>query len=207
MSQAKKVNVTSRQLRGIYAQLLESLELKSKQSLPQNDSLQREVQIHLTKYLEEVFEMSQNSLNIVDAADEDILGIIRETQDQFLEKFDLELNEKVRLTYQDWEDWIIKYSQLSVHGPDKLTEIYNEGKIKYLQDLDARIQDLSRREEEEEEEESLQDDSETATIHDEKLWRTYAKSLRSYVTAQERVPETREELDKLKHLIAFTNRP
>lgn len=223
----KKLDVTVEQLRSIYGQLFDLLEEKAALHLPNDneaegkgeptdDNVRREVQIQLQDFLTQVMDMASSSLRVVNIDDEDmkasgkpnkisIKDLIMKSQEKFVEPFDLELNEKVRKSYQEWEDQTVKVSQLRQNGPNHVNELYVKARDQFLSGLDSRIESLqeSTTEPPEEEEEQMEQD----VSGDEQYWQgikaQYEQSLIYLNNAQTQIPQARSDINKIKNLIAY----
>ncbi|CCC71011.1 hypothetical protein NCAS_0G01240 [Naumovozyma castellii] len=206
---SERLDVTVEQLKSIYGQLQEVFNDKFSQILPpdqvdDNDPLKRQVQIQLQDFLSGVMEMAANSLNVVNA-DMDgrsIKDVLLESEREYMEPFDLELNEKVRQLYQEWEDQTVKVSQLRQNGPLKVNEIYNGSKEEYLSRLDARINSLSQ-------DEAMEDDADTDVAlapMDTTIKQDYQEALQNLYDTGQRIPDIRGDVEKLKRLVAYFDR-
>lgn len=225
----KKLDVTVEQLRSIYGQLYDLLEEKAALHLPNDidaerkrghtdDSVKREVQIQLQEFLTQVMDMASNSLRVVNIDDENmeasgkrnklsIKDLIMKSQEKYVEPFDLELNEKVRKSYQEWEDQTVKVSQLRQNGPDHVNQLYVKARDQFLSQLDSRIENLQESATKPPEEEKIEVEIEEDVSEDEQYWQRikeqYEQSLTYLHDAQTQIPQTRSDLNKIKNLIAY----
>lgn len=209
----KKLDVTVEQLRSIYGQLYDALEEKAELHLPKenedgSDHVRREVQLQLQEFLSQVMEMASSSLRVVNVDEGDskdklsVKDLIMKSQEKYVEPFDLELNERVRQTYQEWEDQTVKVAQLRKNGPQQVNDAYRSAKDQFLLQLDAKIDQLQSSETEASEVDRPHSDPE----HD-KFWEDiaaqYEQSLSDLNEAQTRIPQTRSDLNKVKNLVAY----
>lgn len=226
----KKLDVTVEQLRSIYGQLYDLLEEKAALHLPNDidaerkgdhtdDNVKREVQIQLQEFLTQVMDMASNSLRVVNIDDGDmeasgkrnklsIKDLIMKSQEKYVEPFDLELNEKVRKSYQEWEDQTVKVSQLRQNGPNHVNQLYVKARDQFLSQLDSRIENLQESTTETpKEEDKIKIEIEEEVSEDEQYWQSikeqYEQSLTYLHDAQAQLPQTRSDLNKIKNLIAY----
>lgn len=226
----KKLDVTVEQLRSIYGQLYDLLEEKAALHLPNDidaerkgdhtdDNVKREVQIQLQEFLTQVMDMASNSLRVVNIDDGDmeasgkrnklsIKDLIMKSQEKYVEPFDLELNEKVRKSYQEWEDQTVKVSQLRQNGPNHVNQLYVKARDQFLSQLDSRIENLQESTTETpKEEDKIEIEIEEEVSEDEQYWQSikeqYEQSLTYLHDAQTQLPQTRSDLNKIKNLIAY----
>lgn len=89
-----------------------------------DDAVRREVQIQLQEFLLSAMTMASKSLEVVnaDTVGKTVKQLIMESQEKYMEPFDLDLNEQVRKMYQEWEDETVKVAQLRQTGPAKSTK-------------------------------------------------------------------------------------
>lgn len=182
-----KIQVTSDQLRSIYGQLYDILQEKASLHLPESDDpVSREVNLQLQLFLANVMEMAFNSLKIDGPPANDILN-------SRCEPFDLELNERVRKSYETWEEETVKVANLRRAAQETINNVWTENQEQYLRELDLKI------------------DTELVTdIPDEDSCRpehypidtqSYANSLESISKTQLRLPHMRNQLQKLQQLL------
>lgn len=186
------------------------------------NSMERVIQTVLQEYINEVVEMASNSLNVVNAAtgadgtgtsaansnNSGNVGILRQllqqTQVEYVEPFDLELNERVRQKYQEWEELTVKVVQLRRNGPREVNEQYSQRQREFFDALDKRLEKLAA------EEEAIAADSGGDTAADQgngddtKVGdiRSYVDSLRDLYEAKEGIASARQNTDKLRGLFA-----
>ena len=186
------------------------------------NSMERVIQTVLQEYINEVVEMASNSLNVVNAAtgadgtgtsaansnNSGNVGILRQllqqTQVEYVEPFDLELNERVRQKYQEWEELTVKVVQLRRNGPREVNEQYSQRQREFFDALDKRLEKLAA------EEEAIAADSGSDTAADQgngddtKVGdiRSYVDSLRDLYEAKEGIASVRQNTDKLRGLFA-----
>ncbi|CCD25456.1 MIND complex subunit NSL1 NDAI_0F01370 [Naumovozyma dairenensis CBS 421] len=212
-----RLDITVAQLKGIYEQLQEVFNDRLDLVLPEeqfepNDPMRREVQVNVQNFVNDVMDMAIKSLRVIDVDDgveeEDTMGIkelLKESEKKNVEPFDLELNEKVRQAYQEWEDQTVKVAQLRENGPRKVNELYMSEASTYLNKLDSRIDDLSKEITLDDKTPQYKDDDEDyktiRNIHE--ATSTYHESLQNLYDTEQRIPEIRSNIDKLKHLVAY----
>ncbi|GAV54582.1 hypothetical protein ZYGR_0AN00500 [Zygosaccharomyces rouxii] len=182
-----KIQVSSDQLRSIYGQLYDVLQEKASLHLPElDDPVSREVNLQLQLFLTNVMEMAFNSLKIDGPPANDILN-------SRCEPFDLELNEKVRKSYETWEEETVKVANLRRAAQETINNIWMENQGEYLRELDSKI-----------EAESVPD---TSDKHHYSLERyaidtqSYVDSLESLSKTQAKLPHMRNQVQKLQHLL------
>lgn len=199
-----KVDVTVEQLRSVYGQLHEALEERAALHLPGEgeDAMGREVRLQLQEFLAQVLEMASSSMRVVNAEDNgravSVQELISKSQERYVEPFDLELNEKVRQTYQEWEDCTVQVAQLRRDGPRRVDEAYASARDQFLARLDAQIAGLQ----EEGAGAPAESQDQTERLLDEYV-EQYGTSLKELHEAQEDVPQLRANLDKIKSLISY----
>ncbi|QHS76508.1 MIND complex subunit NSL1 [Saccharomyces paradoxus] len=208
--QSKKLDVTVEQLRSIYHQFHDILEEKTDLHLPKkdhdDDAVRREVQIQLQEFLLSAMTMASKSLEVVNA---DIVGktvkqLIMESQEKYMEPFDLDLNEQVRKMYQEWEDETVKVAQLRQTGPAKINEVYNNSKDEYLTQLDGRIGVLQARMAEQQ---SVDHNNNADEADDQIKWEhikdDYGASLNELYETQQDLPQVRYNVEKVRRLMDY----
>ena len=217
--QPQKLNVTIEQLRSIYSQIHNVLDDKVSLHLPSADdagSMRKEVQVELQKYLNSMMDMSGNSLRLINVNDDrvpdgkkrvvrqSIKDLIIDAEQKYVEPFNLELNEKVRADYQEWEDETVRVSQLRENGPRSVNEIYVANKNKFLEMIDGKIEILKR---DPVDGESVNADEEVVEDADDAYWQEvknqYFQSLRNLSHTHIEIDTTRSRLQKLKSLLSY----
>ncbi|CAB4255373.1 similar to Saccharomyces cerevisiae YPL233W NSL1 Essential component of the MIND kinetochore complex (Mtw1p Including Nnf1p-Nsl1p-Dsn1p) [Maudiozyma barnettii] len=235
-SYSKKVDVSVEQIRAIYGQLLESLQEQVSESLPSDTTTTttnaegssnktiKEIQIYLQEYLLRVMEMSSGSLNIVNlenSNNNDMNGMLTDTQQKYVEPFDIELNEEVRQKYQEWEDLTVKVSQLRRDGPQTINTMYQTETTTMLESLDARIHDTLNSSSNDDnnnnnnnnnnDNNDNNNDNDNTTpntltqndLNNKTILKDYGEILTDLHSTKEQIPDTRASLSKLKTLLAF----
>ena len=211
-SHSKKLDVTVEQLRSIYHQFHDILEEKTDLHLPKkdhdDDAVRREVQIQLQEFLLSAMTMASKSLEVVnaDTQGKTVKQLIMESQEKYMEPFDLELNEQVRKMYQEWEDETVKVAQLRQTGPAKINEVYNNAKDEYLMHLDGRIGVLEARmtdQQAAEQDEGGEGDDQAAETNWNGIKHDYEVSLNELSQTQQNLPQVRYNVEKVKHLIDY----
>ncbi|SMN21544.1 similar to Saccharomyces cerevisiae YPL233W NSL1 Essential component of the MIND kinetochore complex (Mtw1p Including Nnf1p-Nsl1p-Dsn1p) [Maudiozyma saulgeensis] len=214
---SKKVDVSVEQIRAIYGQLLESLQEQVLESLPNNNSINdnissnkslKEIQIYIQEYLLRVMEMSSGSLNIVNLDDNsnndnDMSGMLTDTQQKYVEPFDIELNEQVRQKYQEWEDLTVKVAHLRRDGPETINKVYQTGATSMLDSLDARIHETLNNSNNEDNKKNIDAPSQNDLNRAIKPLNDYGEILTDLHSTKEQIPNTRADLAKIKTLLAF----
>lgn len=207
-----KLDVTVEQLRSIYGQLHEALEERAALHLPgeAEDSVGRDVRVQLQGFLAQVLEMASSSLRVVNAEDVgrsvSVAELVSRSQERYVEPFDLELNERVRQAYQEWEDCTVQVAQLRRDGPQRVDESYADARDRFLARLDAEIAGLQA-----ETGPSGVDDGAGAAVDPQGALQKhlgarvdqYEASLTELHEAQARIPHTRADLNKIKSLVAY----
>ena len=188
------------------------------------NSMERVIQTVLQEYINEVVEMASNSLNVVNAVtgtDGSLaangtgnVGILRQllqkTQGEYVEPFDLELNERVRQKYQEWEELTVKVVQLRKNGPQEVNKQYSLRQREFFDALDKQLERLAV---EEAGLEAIAADSgdtaddqgngeDTGNGTTEVDVRSYVDSLRDLYEAKEGIASVRQSTDKLRGLFA-----
>ncbi|KAG0669281.1 hypothetical protein C6P45_003932 [Maudiozyma exigua] len=209
----RKIDVSVEQIRAIYGQLLESLQEHANESLPElsnNDQQKKELQIYIQEYLLNVMEMSSGSLNVVNLNENEnnynnneMTNIINDQQQKYVEKFDIELNEKVRQRYQEWEDLTVKVSQLRRDGPEKINEMYQLESKDMIKDIDERINKQLNQIESQSNDNTTTKTALSDTILNETIISEYQNILTDLYTTKEQLPDTRATITKLKTLLTF----
>lgn len=208
-----KVALTVGQLRSIYGQLHGILEQRMAQLLGggqmyneneyEEEQVRREVQLRLQEYLFRVMDMASDSIEVVDAEEgKSIRRLIMESREKFLEPFDVDLNERVREEYHQWEDANVKISQLRRRGPEAVRSLYAAEQDKYLGEIDDKIERLQLDNEKltERKEDKEEQENEAATPEQQEVFLTALKSL---MDTQARIPDIRSELDTTTNLVAY----
>ncbi|QLL31013.1 hypothetical protein HG536_0A08280 [Torulaspora globosa] len=208
-----KVDVTVEQLRSIYGQLYDALDEKMRLHLPAEaaegkDHVRREVGLQLQDFLSQVMEMASSSVRVVNSDDPSgkmsVSELISKSQEKYVEPFDLELNEKVRQAYQEWEDQTVQVAVLRRNAPQQVNQAYVTARDAFLSRLDARIEQLQA-------EDHAGVDSEqeldAAGSFGDSYWQEaaeqYERSLLTLRDAQARIPQTRSDITKMKSLVAY----
>lgn len=180
-----KIDVSVDQLRAIYGQLYDVLQEKAALHLPEGqDPVSKEVRIQLQLYLAGVMEMGANSLRVDGGDAKDVLSTR-------CEPFDLELNERVRGAYEEWEDETVRVANLRRAAQDQISKLYTEARNAYLEHLDNVIEGQDQQ---------LAPSKEALPDLDES-GRDYRSSLDSLADAQLRLPRLRNQLEKLSQLL------
>ncbi|KAH3903507.1 MIND complex subunit NSL1 SCDLUD_001148 [Saccharomycodes ludwigii] len=151
----EKISLSLTEFQTIYSQLRDNLGQRLVKSLPQqtNDDIVRsKAENYLQKYLLEAMEMAYKSLDIEQEQEQqeeytekehDIRDILLKDDEKDVEPFDLELNEKVRKLYQDWETEVVNVTQLRKNGPRRLGTELDGLNNKLLERIDNEISDAS----------------------------------------------------------------
>lgn len=219
MSQrSSKVYVPLEQVRYISDQLLEQLENKMQMNFPSKnlegtdavlpeDPVRREVSLNIQKYLRSIVDQVAHSLIIsnMDTTGRRLGDVIGESQTRYLEPFDLDLNEQVRQTYQEWEECSLQAAKVRQEAPQTMCQMYQSGANDFLEKLDARIDTL---EEQNKQENSIQQEEEEYTLPDaDKLRESLDESLRDLGASLEQLPQLRADATKLNQLSQHWPRP
>ncbi|QLG70718.1 hypothetical protein HG535_0A06600 [Zygotorulaspora mrakii] len=223
----KRLDVTVEQLRSIYGQLYDQLEqkaalhlpttetdsrdvVKEEQSNSKEDTVRREVQVQLQDFLSQVMDMASNSLRIINTNDEvkNVRALIMKSQEKYVEPFDLDLNEKVRQKYQEWENETLKLSQLRQNAPAEIKRIYNEAKQDYISALDSRIAALQNPEQSSDlnsdpDSPQQQETAETSDQFYDQVGSRYEQALHNVAEAQRRISVSRPEVNKVRSLVRY----
>ncbi|SCU93143.1 LANO_0E03114g1_1 [Lachancea nothofagi CBS 11611] len=200
-TQPSKLDISAEQLRSIYTQFQTIFDEKVALHLPQEqDSVKSEVLLHLQNFLVEAMETASSSLRVVNATEyASITEILAQSREQFVEPFDLALNEQVRQKYQEWEDQTVRVAQLRREAPRKLREVYTSEAQEVLADADSII-------------ESFKHDNSTAIPTDDELqpsagWNDlksdYMEALAYLAQARKQLPQNRAKIQKLEQLVLF----
>lgn len=215
LSRMPKLDVTVEQLRSVYGQLYDALDEKARLHLPaedreDQDHVRREVGLQLQEFLAQVMEMASSSVRVVNSDNPggkmSVGELISKSQEPYVEPFDLELNERVRQAYQEWEDQTVRVAQLRSNAPQQVNQAYQAARDSYLEQLDARIDQLPAQGHAGVALSGASDASATET-QDLKFWQDsadqYAESLTRLRDAQNRIPQTRSEIARMKNLVAY----
>lgn len=200
-----KVDVSVEQLRSVYGQLHEALDERAALHLPgeADDTVGRDVRLQLQEFLAQVLEMASSSMRVVNAEDNDgsvgVKDLISKSQERYVEPFDLELNERVRQAYREWEDCTVQVAQLRRDGPKTVDEAYVGAKDKFLAKLDAQIAELEKHEGAGV---PMESQDSVDKILNERVDQ-YESSLTSLHEAQSNIPQIRTNLGKIKSLVAY----
>lgn len=193
------------QLRSVYGQLHEALDERAALHLPgeADDTVGRDVRLQLQEFLAQVLEMASSSMRVVNAEDNDgsvgVKDLISKSQERYVEPFDLELNERVRQAYREWEDCTVQVAQLRRDGPKTVDEAYEGAKDKFLAKLDAQIAELEKHEGAGV---PMESQDSVDKILNERVDQ-YESSLTSLHEAQSNIPQIRTNLGKIKSLVAY----
>lgn len=148
-----KLDVTQKQLRFLHKQFKEILDEKVRKALPgysEDDEVSQEIQLQLDQFLMDAIEMAGESMNVVDAGrGTTVKSIIQEVQKEYMEPFDVDLNERVRKLYQEWEDRTVEVSQLRREAPQVVISEYTNLEKQLLDDIDAKIEAAAARRDQE----------------------------------------------------------
>lgn len=207
-TQPNKLDVTLDELRYIHAQFKDILDDKLSLHLPQaEDNVRQEVQLQLQNFLFQVMDMAEDSLNIVDDNRTDnstkLRDVIIRTSEKNVEPFDLELNEKVRKMYQEWEDETVKVAQLRRDGPRKLKEKYKIEEKIALDEIDSKIARLKNQKEEVSKEIPEEENDEEDAEYWKSLAHDFEDGLSNLQEAQSSLPTNRNQLKKLKKMVLY----
>lgn len=167
----------------------------------QEDKVRREVQLRLQEYLLRVMDMASDSIEVIDAEEgKSIRELIMESREKFLEPFDVDLNERVREQYHQWEDANVKIAQLRRRGPEAVRSLYAAEQDKYLEELDSRIEKLQ-------EENNTALNGEEGEVSEEEVTpeqqEVFLTALTSLMATQSRIPEIRAELDTTTNIVSY----
>lgn len=199
-TQPSKLDISVEQLRSIYAQFQEILDEKVALHLPQEqDTVKQEVLLQLQHFLVETMEMTSGSLNVVNAnSGTSISDLIAQSQQEFVEPFDLELNEQVRQKYQEWEDHAVKVAQLRREAPKKLRVMYEQELESALSSADSAIEALSQQQ-------GIESEEETDVVSElnNEMSMDYRESLVKLAHAQGELPKTRAKAQKVGQLLSY----
>ncbi|QEU59726.1 Nsl1 [Kluyveromyces lactis] len=142
-SYVDKLDITQKQLRFLHKQFKEIIDEKVRTALPESsedDQISQEIQLQLDQFLMDVLEMAGESMNVVDAGKgTTVKSVIQEVQKEYTEPFDVELNEKVRKLYQEWEDETVKVSKLRREAPQVAVSEYTKQENQLLEEIDSLI--------------------------------------------------------------------
>ncbi|CEP62498.1 MIND complex subunit NSL1 LALA0_S05e06986g [Lachancea lanzarotensis] len=202
-TQPSKLDTTAEQLRSIYTQFQSIFDEKVSLHLPQeHDSTKGEVLLELQKFLIEGMDAASSSLSVVNASDNaSIADILAQSREQFVESFDLSLNEQVRQKYQEWEDQTVKVAQLRREAPRKLRDVYESEAQELLQEADALIESFSR------EDNSSLPAVENAHGDLEMDWSSlhedYSEALVRLAHVKDELPKNHARVKKLEQLVLF----
>ncbi|SCU99040.1 LAFA_0G21616g1_1 [Lachancea sp. 'fantastica'] len=205
-SQPSKLDITAGQLRSIYTQFQSVFDEKVSLHLPQeHDATKGEVLLELQKFLMEGMDAASSSLGVVDAPENaSIADVLAQSRDQFVEPFDLGLNEQVRQKYQEWEDQTVKAAQLRREAPRKLREMYESEAQDVLHEVDVLIENFSR----EDGNSRTKSPSETHQDQDLELnWASlqndYSEALARLALVKDELPKNHARVKKLEQLVLF----
>ncbi|AET37908.1 MIND complex subunit NSL1 Ecym_2156 [Eremothecium cymbalariae DBVPG len=212
-----KLDLSSQEIKHIHLLFKDILDEKLRLHLPQeqlepsekkegeyeNDTMERQVLLEIEKFLMSVMDMASDSINVVDSRSGVTLAdVINDVQGEYVEPFDIELNEKVRRLYQEWEAETLKVSQLRRNGPKAIVDVYQKDESRALEDIDARIQALR----------DAREQKRTPAVEEEDadFWNErgedYYESLKALQLAQELLPRDRMKLEKLKKLVQYVEK-
>lgn len=205
-AQPSKLDIKVEQVRSIYAQFQAIFDEKIALHLPQEqDSVKNEVFLQLQNYLAEAMNMASSSLNIVNAnAGTSLPELLAQSKEQFVEPFDLELNEQVRQKYQEWEDQTVRVAQLRREAPQKLCHDYVAEARSALEEADALIASFTESDEtsSRDQQESVEELYKSDNINQEDLQADYNQALVNLAAVQAQIPQNRAHVQKLEQLIS-----
>ncbi|GMM55901.1 MIND complex subunit [Maudiozyma humilis] len=144
---SKKIDVSAEQVRAIYAQLMSALQEHAHTTSDTTD-IPRDLQVYLQDYLLRVMDASAPSLDVLNleegpngptASTSTTQQLLSNTQQRYVEPLDTALNERVRQTYQEWEDLTVKVAQLRREGPQRVAALYRDDAAALLQQIDREI--------------------------------------------------------------------
>ena len=144
---SKKIDVSAEQVRAIYAQLMSALQEHAHTASDTTD-IPRDLQVYLQDYLLRVMDASAPSLDVLNleegpsgtaASTSTTQQLLSNTQQRYVEPLDTALNERVRQTYQEWEDLTVKVAQLRREGPQRVAALYRDDAAALLQQIDREI--------------------------------------------------------------------
>ncbi|CCE63356.1 hypothetical protein TPHA_0E02640 [Tetrapisispora phaffii CBS 4417] len=156
MNSNGKIAVGIDELGSIYEQLHRELEERIELHLPGAGEAEKsnEVRVLVQRYLDDVVGMCVKSMDVTDAPDGGAAGalaaggapshvtvkkLLEKRQRHYVEPFDLQLHEEVRDKYGEWEDWVVRVSEMRTRGPSQINAGYTERKEAFLQLIDERI--------------------------------------------------------------------
>ncbi|AAS53234.1 AFL140Wp [Eremothecium gossypii ATCC 10895] len=210
---AEKLELTSEEIKHIHLQLKGILDEKIRLHLPQrhsvsesqdtddgSDSMARQVMVEVEKFLSSVMEMASDSVHVSDARSSvTVLDVVNDVQREYVEPFDLELNERVRQLYQEWEAETLRVAQLRQTGPRAITDAYLKEEGAAIAALDERIRKLEGLAEADQETQLPAADADFwSEVGDQ-----YGRSLGLLKQAQSLLPRDRMQLEKLKKLVQY----
>lgn len=211
--EGNKPEVTVEQLRAIYSQLHELLEQRIAVLYPEEntknaeahkpETMRAKVQLEIEEFIFDTLEIACKSLQITNAdlQDTSLRALIKESQDKYTEPFDLDLNDRVRKMYQEWEDQTVKVSQLRRSGPATVRQLYSARASQHLKEIDNEISNISANRSSTD---AISDDGEQDVHADlELIANDYKESLLMLQEAARDTPKTTTNLEKLKSLIVY----
>lgn len=205
MSQVNKLGLRINEIKHIHEQFKVRLDEKLTLHLPEaEETIKQQIRLEIEKFIVNVMEMAGKSIDLIDAKHgTTVKDIITDVQQEYVEPFDLNLNEQVRKLYQEWEDETVNVSQLRRNGPDLIRQKYlTQGKT-VLDDIDERISILESNQNtynlESEEQKNEEANSSEFTL----LFEEYETSLLELSQAQNLLPHSRFKHETLKKLIKY----
>ncbi|CDO93247.1 unnamed protein product [Kluyveromyces dobzhanskii CBS 2104] len=191
-SYVDKLDITQNQLRSLHKQFKEILDEKVRTALPkssEDDQVNQEIQLQLDQFLMEALEMAGDSMNVLDAGKgTTVKSIIQEVQKEYMEPFDVELNEKVRQLYQEWEDETVKVSKLRREAPQAAVSEYASREKELFDEIDSRIERARTRSTASQPDTTVSQDQES-----EAYWAQIAEQFKSVLTSlantNEQIPD------------------
>ncbi|CUS23139.1 LAQU0S08e02982g1_1 [Lachancea quebecensis] len=204
-TQPSKLDVKAEQIRSIYGQFQSILDEKVALHLPQEqDSIKGEVLLQLQKFLVEAMDMASDSLNIVNVNERaSLTELLAQSRQQFVDPFDLDLNEQVRKKYQEWEDQTVKVAQLRREAPRKLRETYENEAHLALEEADALISSFSHEPSSGQNVPDQVQDEHVELPNLVRLGEDYQEALKYLSAAKSQTPQNRAQIQKLEQLISF----
>ncbi|KAM3159573.1 Nsl1p [Lachancea thermotolerans] len=204
-TQPSKLDVRVEQVRSIYGQFQSILDEKVALHLPQEqDSIKGEVLLQLQKFLAEAMDMASDSLNVVNANERaSLTELLAQSRQQFVDPFDLDLNEQVRKKYQEWEDQTVKVAQLRREAPRKLHESYENEAQLALQEADTLINSFSQETPAEQNGAGQAKEEPIELPNLPRLGEDYQEALKNLSAAKTQTPQNRAQIQKLEQLVAF----
>ncbi|AMD21409.1 HER130Cp [Eremothecium sinecaudum] len=199
-----KLDLSRSEIKHIQMQLRDVLNEKIRLHLPQgqkeeerSDAIEKQVSLEVEKFLTAAMEAASDSINVTDAASGTTLSdVINDAQKEYTEPFDVELNEKVRKLYQEWETETLNVIHLRRTAPKAVVDLYTKEESKVLQDINDRIKALAAQENT-----APPEDLPQQLLAEESV--QYKEALSMLKAAQDFVPRDRKQLEKLKRLMIY----